>query len=74
MIKFLWVSSKRITTVAEVALWLFVGTGVLKVLHDGVHGLSSLLLAGSMSLLAIGLAFQIIAVCCKIVVNITDKE
>ena len=58
---------------AEIVLWLFVGVGVCRVIANGVNGISSLMLSGSIALVIASGIFYFASFLCKMIINHTNK-
>ena len=61
--------SKRLVTIAEIAMWSFVAVGVCRVAINGINGISSLLLGGSIAVMGLAVLFYFVAFFVKLVVN-----
>lgn len=67
-------AAKVILTVAEVAMWLFVGFGICRVAENGVSGLPSFMLSISMALGALSTLIYLVASLFKIIVSSETQE
>ena len=63
------IAAQKTLSLAELALWGFVGVGVIRVLLNGINGISSLMIGISMGLFIVSLAFYFLAFSCKVVEN-----
>ena len=63
------IAAQKTLSLAELALWGFVGVGVIRVLLNGINGLSSLMIGISIGLFITSLAFYFLAFSCKVIEN-----